>query len=324
MLYIYVIFIYLFTSSDSLFVPVSKLLTKNKPHKLNIFNKDIVLWWNKKIWSATDDMCLHRQGSLSKGLITKEGNIKCGYHGLEYNNCGKCTYLPSSEQKMDLQLESYDIVEKHNMLWLTNEQNITNNLISNLLRNHFMLNWFLVDLDIKPEFIIENSLDSLHFSHVHHNILPSVNRNNPLPIINKGDCQIVWFNETGFSYKMSAATFTFIAPFTITFTIYDFFTVCGFVLPISAEKTRFITNLFIPCKNPHIRKFFNGLVSIFNPILNKMSSYIFNQDVEQILSQQYYVKKYNKKYISNYAADKPIQLYNNWVSKYNSSTVLDI
>ena len=53
-----------------------------------------------------------------------------------------------------------------------------------------------------------------------------------------------------------------------------------------------------------------------------MSSYIFNQDVEQILSQQYYVKKYNKKYISNYAADKPIQLYNNWVSKYNSSIVL--
>ena len=52
-------------------IPIGKVPTKSKPHNFKILGKDIAVWWNKNQWSAIDDMCLHRQASLSKGVISK-------------------------------------------------------------------------------------------------------------------------------------------------------------------------------------------------------------------------------------------------------------
>ena len=67
-------------------IPIGGVPSKSKPHNFKILGKDIAIWWNKEQWSAVDDMCLHRQASLSKGIISKTGDLKCGYHGWEYND----------------------------------------------------------------------------------------------------------------------------------------------------------------------------------------------------------------------------------------------
>ena len=61
-----------------LFIPISKLVTKNRPHKVEVLDKDLVIWWNKNTnrWCALDDMCRHRQSSLSKGVNYKQRKCK--------------------------------------------------------------------------------------------------------------------------------------------------------------------------------------------------------------------------------------------------------
>ena len=231
--------------------PVSRILSKNKPHKIEILNKNLVVWWNPvdKKWSSTDDMCLHRQASLSKGVITKNGDIKCGYHGLEYNSCGKCVHMPSSEKLLKYKLESYNIVEKSGLLWLTDNNEKDVDVVGDFLKNNAQDKLVFLEVDCPADLLFENSFDSLHFSHVHHKLVPQIDRYNPLPVMTEKHCKINYFDETGFSFSLPKADFTFIAPHTIKFTVNDIFIVCAFVIPISETRSRFVSNLFIPCKN---------------------------------------------------------------------------
>ena len=57
-------------------IPISfSNLNKKKIHKFTIDNIDYALWWDNNKWSATENVCKHRQGSLYNGVITKDGNI---------------------------------------------------------------------------------------------------------------------------------------------------------------------------------------------------------------------------------------------------------
>ena len=314
-----VTFVLLIPTVNSLFIPISKPLSRRKPNKVDIFDKNLAVWWNDKTkkWCATDDMCLHRQGSLSKGIITQQGDIKCGYHGLEYGGCGTCKHMPSSNKPLNLKLDAYDIVEKHGMLWLTDNDPVDTDVVGNMLKTMHRTNWYCVDVDTGTDLLFENSFDSLHFHHVHHQILPVIDRDNPLPVIEEDTCNLKWYNESGFSFTMGNAQFTFIAPYLVTFTINDYFNVCAYILPINENKSKFISNLFLPYVNNLQKYTADNMVELFTPILNAFSHKVFQQDIRQIVPQQEYTNKHGKKYITNYAADKPIQLYNKWVNEYS-------
>ncbi|MBO6037780.1 MAG: aromatic ring-hydroxylating dioxygenase subunit alpha [Acetobacter sp.] len=43
---------------------------------------------------ALEDRCAHRQVPLSKGVVDKEGCIKCCYHGWAFDNRGQCVTVP--------------------------------------------------------------------------------------------------------------------------------------------------------------------------------------------------------------------------------------
>ena len=69
-----------------------------KPGKLvavRRFGENLVLFRNQagKLGCVTD-LCAHRGASLGKGCVS-DGNIKCPFHGIEYNTTGKCVYIPS-------------------------------------------------------------------------------------------------------------------------------------------------------------------------------------------------------------------------------------
>ena len=45
---------------------------------------------------ALMDACWHRLYPLSKGKLCGD-QVECGYHGLKFNDHGRCVYMPSQE-----------------------------------------------------------------------------------------------------------------------------------------------------------------------------------------------------------------------------------
>lgn len=68
---------------------------------------------------AFRDMCPHRFAPLSLGK--KCGNtVECLYHGLKFNEEGKCVYNPHGDKKIPVaaQLQQYPIEEKDSLIWI--------------------------------------------------------------------------------------------------------------------------------------------------------------------------------------------------------------
>ena len=72
--------------------------TQIKPGKtvaIRRFGENLVVFRNQagKL-GCVEDLCAHRGASLGKGCVS-DGNIKCPFHGIEYDTSGKCVYVPS-------------------------------------------------------------------------------------------------------------------------------------------------------------------------------------------------------------------------------------
>ncbi len=67
---------------------------------------------------ALADTCWHRLLPLSKGELNGD-NVICGYHGLEFDDTGRCVYMPSQDTiNPSACVRSYPVVEKHRFLWI--------------------------------------------------------------------------------------------------------------------------------------------------------------------------------------------------------------
>lgn len=83
-----------------------------KPGKLvavRRFGENIVLFRNQagKLGCVTD-LCAHRGASLAKGCVS-DGNIKCPFHGIEYDTTGKCVYIPSEGRKSTTDFSRFNL-----------------------------------------------------------------------------------------------------------------------------------------------------------------------------------------------------------------------
>ena len=89
---------------------------------------------------------------------------------------------------------------------------------------------------------------------------------------------------------MGDAQFTFLAPYLVKFTVNDYFNVCAYILPISDNKSKFISNLFLPYVNKLHKYTADNVITLFTPVLNGLSHKIFQQDIRQIVPQQKYTE----------------------------------
>jgi vanillate O-demethylase monooxygenase subunit len=65
-----------------------------------------------------EDACWHRLLPLSKGHLRGD-IVVCGYHGLEYNSDGRCSYMPSQETiNPSACVRSYPAVQKYRFIWV--------------------------------------------------------------------------------------------------------------------------------------------------------------------------------------------------------------
>lgn len=84
-----------------------------------ICNKQIVLYRKENGQAvALADACWHRLVPLSLGRLEGD-NVVCGYHGLEFDDTGRCVYMPSQDTiNPSACVKSYPIAEKHRFIWI--------------------------------------------------------------------------------------------------------------------------------------------------------------------------------------------------------------
>ena len=316
----YWILFLLFTCSSSLYIPISRSnLKKNQIHKISILDKDLAVWWGKDKWSVVDNVCKHRQGDLSLGVITPEGKLKCGYHGWEYNSKGICEFIPSCQKKTTVKLDDYQIEEKYKMLWLKKDESSI--FSKELEMKNIKSTWFVDDVDLPHELLIENALDSLHFDHVHSGTPPPVNRYKPQKRYVNPASSLNWYNETGFSCNVNTIEYKFIAPFTVIIDFGGQFSIYAQSIPISTFQTKFISTSLIPYSNSLAKIMMNVIFTLMKPFTNSLGTKIFDQDLTQIGGQYKNILKHGPSHLKVSKADDPITYFHKWQKEFNSKNI---
>ncbi len=158
----------------------SEALVSNQLVSRRILNEPLVFFRDHHGHvTALVDACPHRFVPLHLGSLTTEGNIRCGYHGLEFNSAGECVRNPHASGKIPpgASVKSYPLLEKHSIIWIwMGEQPPNPELIPDfsifdtadpaiVSKREWMLmnaNYMLIN---------ENLLDLSHASVLHHGIL---------------------------------------------------------------------------------------------------------------------------------------------------------
>ena len=69
----------------------------DRPVAIKTFQKQLVLWrtlQRPNVILCSEDRCPHRNAQLSKGMVTGDGTLQCGYHGWEFGATGECVRIP--------------------------------------------------------------------------------------------------------------------------------------------------------------------------------------------------------------------------------------
>jgi phenylpropionate dioxygenase-like ring-hydroxylating dioxygenase large terminal subunit len=71
---------------------------------------------------AFKDLCIHRGTRLSLGELTPEGNLRCGYHGWEYDEAGVCVRIPALREGANVPRKAravkYYAAEAYDVVWV--------------------------------------------------------------------------------------------------------------------------------------------------------------------------------------------------------------
>ena len=121
---------------------------------------------------ALADACWHRLLPLSMGELHGD-NVICGYHGLEYDDTGRCVYMPSQDTiNPSACVRSYPIEERHRLLWIWtgNPQLADPALIPDLHRNddpEWAADGKYIHAKCDYRLVVDNLMDLTHETYVH-------------------------------------------------------------------------------------------------------------------------------------------------------------
>ena len=119
-----------------------------------------------------EDKCAHRGLPLSMGRLVDDG-VQCGYHGLVYDNCGRCTRVPSQTSvPKTASVRAFPAVERHGFVWfwpgvseLADPEKVPDYAMiddESLLKTKFRY-----VLECNYQLHIDNLMDLSHIAYVH-------------------------------------------------------------------------------------------------------------------------------------------------------------
>lgn len=102
----------------------TKEVKKGKLVGVTRLGERLVFWRNKRgEIICLRDKCAHRGAALSAGKICGNGDtVQCPFHGLEYDNSGKCINIPANGRitpvPEQFKVNSYPTNESHGFIWI--------------------------------------------------------------------------------------------------------------------------------------------------------------------------------------------------------------
>ncbi|MHC1740407.1 MAG: Rieske 2Fe-2S domain-containing protein [Anaerolineaceae bacterium] len=182
--------------------------TEVKPNKIVgvlRIGERMVIWRDsqgKAVCQA--DQCPHRGVALSIGCLMGD-TIQCPFHGFEYDQSGKCTYVPANgraaETPKALSVATYLTREAHGYIyiWWGDPQPTYpelpwfDDLDESFTTSDFIANW-----PAHYSRVIENQLDPFHLPFVHRTTIGRGNRtvaDGPLTVVSKDSLEIWVYNR---------------------------------------------------------------------------------------------------------------------------------
>jgi phenylpropionate dioxygenase-like ring-hydroxylating dioxygenase large terminal subunit len=160
--------------TDSWYVAANGLEVGRAPFARTILNQPIVLYRRQDgAPVAFEDSCCHRQLPLSMGEVVGDDLI-CGYHGLRYDESGRCIEVPGQPTPPPgAGVRAFPVVEKWGfiMLWMGDPALADEGLLPNWWwadePGWKRANNNLIDIDCDYRLINDNLIDVTHVSFVH-------------------------------------------------------------------------------------------------------------------------------------------------------------
>ena len=156
-------------------VPISSTNFKH-PKQIRLLGKDFVIWKKDNQIILQDDVCPHRCAPLSEGYIDREtNNLRCAYHGWEFNEMGNCTMIPQLEKNQQKAyrracVKNYPTKEHGNILWGYIGNITTVDSPKQLYNLSLDNNVFMRELPYSFYILLENFLDPAHIPFAHHKL----------------------------------------------------------------------------------------------------------------------------------------------------------
>lgn len=151
-------------------MPMARLDTGPQPFTL--LGEAIVLW--KQVDgspAAVRDRCCHRTARLSRGFVTVEGRLACGYHGWEYDCTGACVRIPQAPELQipaGARVPAYHCTERFGYAWVALDDPLMPLPEADEERlGHRRIHQFDETWRTGALRLMENSFDSAHFAFVH-------------------------------------------------------------------------------------------------------------------------------------------------------------
>ena len=151
-------------------VGVSRDFTKGVPKKINVRDRDYVVWKDSTgTFHALDNACWHRGASLADGVLTRDNCVVCPYHGITYTSEGEMIY-PSWMEDTPVAgggVTKYDVAEYGGWVFLNTVHGGGNmSTETRFLREkesadptHFSKTFDSIDVECLPYILTEKSLD---------------------------------------------------------------------------------------------------------------------------------------------------------------------
>lgn len=91
-----------------------------KPQRVTLCGEHVVVVRLEGEVCAFADICAHRGTALSLGTVDNN-ELRCAYHGWQYNTQGHCTFVPQRPDlahAMNARLTKYQAVERYGLIWV--------------------------------------------------------------------------------------------------------------------------------------------------------------------------------------------------------------
>jgi phenylpropionate dioxygenase-like ring-hydroxylating dioxygenase large terminal subunit len=93
-----------------------------QPMRVVLLDRPIVLFRDDLGVVGFRDLCVHRGTALSLGTVTEEGNLRCPYHGWQYDRTGACVRIPARPEGSPIPRTAralkYHVQEAYGLVWV--------------------------------------------------------------------------------------------------------------------------------------------------------------------------------------------------------------